>query len=157
MAFAAHGSLRCGLLFLIIRTSAVMTTSSGAISPSTKYPQRGRYDSLSDQVVFLTRNSVAVAHVVAQCTNRCTRRKVIVNAQPPSRKPKMKKICCYENRKTTRRTSARGTSSSGEHREGERNEGRAEWLRIRREQSSHPDRERIRVHSYPVSLLRSPP
>ena len=61
---------------------------------------------------FLTRNSVAVAHVVAQCTNRCTRRKVIVNAQPPRRKPKMKKICCYENRKTTRRTSARGTSST---------------------------------------------
>ena len=103
--------------------------------------------SSKNQDAFLDRNSVAVAHVVAQCTNRCTRRKVIVNAQPPSRKPKMKKICCYENRKTTRRTSARGTSSSGEHREGERNEGRAEWLRIRREQSSHPDRVRIMLYS----------
>ena len=29
-------------------------------------------------VSFLTRSSVAVAHEVAQCTNRCTRRKVIV-------------------------------------------------------------------------------
>ena len=29
-------------------------------------------------ISFLTRNIVAVAHVVAQCTNRCTRRKVIV-------------------------------------------------------------------------------
>ena len=38
------------------------------------------------------------AHVVDQCTNRCTRRKVIVNAQPPTRKPKMKKIS-QENRK----------------------------------------------------------
>ena len=52
-----------------------------------------------NQGVFLTRNSVAVAHVVAQCTNRCTRRKIIVNAQPPTRKPKMKKICRYENMK----------------------------------------------------------
>ena len=35
---------------------------------------------------FLTRNSVAVAHVVAQCTNRCTRRKVNVIDQPTNRK-----------------------------------------------------------------------
>ena len=46
-----------------------------------------------------TRNSVAVAHEVAQCTNRCTRRKIIVNAQPPTRKPRMKKICRHESRK----------------------------------------------------------
>ena len=44
------------------------------------------------QVVFLTRNAVAVAHAVAQSTNRSTRRKVILNAQPPRRKPNMKKI-----------------------------------------------------------------
>ena len=110
-----------------------------------------------NQVVFLTRNSVAVAHVVAQCTNRCTRRKVIVNAQPPRRKPKMKKICWHENRKTARRKSARGTSSSGEQREGERNEGRAEWLRIRREQSSHPNRVRIKLYLFSTWLFSEVP
>ena len=83
-------------------------------------------ESSKNQGAFLARNSVAVAPAFAHCTNRCTRRKVIVNAQPPRRKPKMKKICCYENRKTTRRTSARGTSSSGAQRGGreKRREGR---------------------------------
>jgi len=41
-----------------------------------------------NQVAFLTRNSVAIAPVVANCTKRCTRRKVIVNAHSTNRKPK---------------------------------------------------------------------
>ena len=35
---------------------------------------------------LLTRNSAAVAPVVANCTNRCTRRKVIVNAHSTNRR-----------------------------------------------------------------------
>ena len=48
MAFTARGSLRCGLVFLMVRTSAVLAVSDDAILASTKYPQRGRYDSLSE-------------------------------------------------------------------------------------------------------------
>ena len=57
--------------------------------------------SSKNQDAFLARNSVAVAHVVARCTNRCTRRKVNVNAQPTNKKTeKMKKRCHYEKEKT---------------------------------------------------------
>ena len=108
---------------------------------------------------LLTRNSAAVAPVVANCTKRCTRRKVTVNAHSTNKNTeKLKKRCQCEKSKTTAKQSARGTSStSWSLREGKRNEGRAEWLRIRREQSSHPNRVRIRVHSLPVTLLRLTP
>ena len=56
-----------------------------------------------NQVAFLTRNSVAVAPVVAQCTNRCTRRKGIVNVQPTNKKTeKWRKYARTKNRKLLR-------------------------------------------------------
>ena len=69
--------------------------------------------------VFLSRNSVAVDPAFAQCTNRCTRRKVTVNAQPTNRENR--------NLKKTRRHENSGYGC--------------------RDQSSHPKRERIKVHS----------
>ena len=52
------------------------------------------------KTTFLARNSVAVAPAFAHCTNRCTRRKVIVTAQSTKQENrKMKKRSQHENTK----------------------------------------------------------
>ena len=49
----------------------------------------------STENTFVTRNSVAVAHVVAQCTNRCTRRQSAEACrQQMTRKPSPASLCC---------------------------------------------------------------
>ena len=57
-------------------------------------------ESSKNQGAFLARNSVAVAPAFAHCTNRCTRRKVIVTAQSTKQENrKMKKRSQHENTK----------------------------------------------------------
>ena len=52
---------------------------------------------------FLARNSVAVDPAFAKCTNRCTRRKVTVNARPTKRENrKQKKTRRHKNPHTSR-------------------------------------------------------
>ena len=46
------------------------------------FTRSSSYHARVQQCQFLTRNSVAVSPAFAQCTKRCTRRKVTVNAQP---------------------------------------------------------------------------
>ena len=62
---------------------------------------------------FFARNSVAVDPAFAYCTNRCTRRKVTVNAHATNRENrKMKKTRRHEKFETTGNITARGTSST---------------------------------------------
>ena len=71
------------------------------------------FQRISIQWWFLTRNSVAVAHVVAQCTNHCTRRKCNVNAQPTSKKTEnRRKMPTRKVENFCQNLSARCTSST---------------------------------------------
>ena len=84
-----------------------------------------------NQGPFLSRNSVAVVPAFAYCTNRCTRRKVTVNAHATNRENrKLKKTRRHEKFETTRNITARGTSSSGAKGREWEEKGRAEWLRM---------------------------
>ena len=70
-------------------------------------------ESSENQSAFLVRNSVAVVPAFAYYTNRCTRRKVTVNAHATNRENrKLKKTRRHEKFETTRNITARGTSST---------------------------------------------
>ena len=75
---------------------------------------------------------VAVASVVAQCTNRCTRRKGAVNAQPTNtEKPKMKKTRHHEEVVKCQNESTRVARLQSEPQGRERRRVGQNWLRMK--------------------------
>ena len=75
---------------------------------------------------------VAVAPVLAQCTNRCTRRKGAVNAQPTNtEKPKMKKTRHHEEVVKCQNESTRVARLQSEPQGRERRRVGQNWLRMK--------------------------
>ena len=75
---------------------------------------------------------VAVAPVLAQCTNRCTRRKGAVNAQPTNtEKPKMKKTRHHEKVVKCQNESTRVARLQLEPHGRERRRVGQNWLRMK--------------------------
>ena len=75
---------------------------------------------------------VAVAPVLAQCTNRCTRRKGAVNAQPTNtEKPKMKKTRHHEKVVKCQNESTRVARLQSEPQGRERRRVGQNWLRMK--------------------------